>query len=73
MIINAAIIAYNRIQISKLKMQVMRISDNVYYSNINNLITNILLSESLINFTKLNLLKLKYIVIKAIFNNNKTY
>ena len=71
--ISAAITAYGRIQISKLKMQVMRMGGNVYYSDTDSLVTDILLPESLVSSTELGLLKLEHVVIKAIFNNNKTY
>ena len=71
--ISAAIIAYGRIHISKLKMQVMRMGGNIYYSDTDTLVTDMLLPDSMVSSTKLGLLKLEHVVIKAIFNNNTTY
>ena len=71
--ISAAITAYGRIHMSKLKMQVLRMGGNIYYSDTDSLVTDILLPDSMVSPTKLGLLKLEHVVIKAIFNNNKTY
>lgn len=71
--ISAAITVYGRIHISKLKMQVMHMGGNVYYSDTDSLVTDILLPENLVSTSELGLLKLEHVVTKAIFNNNKTY
>jgi hypothetical protein len=71
--ISAAITVYGRIHISKLKMQVMHMGGNVYYSDTDSLVTDILLPETLVSTSELGLLKLEHVVTKAIFNNNKTY
>jgi DNA polymerase type B, organellar and viral len=71
--ISAAITAYGRIHISKLKMKVMSMGGNIYYSDTDSLVTDILLPESMVSSSELGLLKLEHVIIKGIFNNNKTY
>lgn len=51
----------------------MEMGGNIYYSDTDSLVTDILLPESMVNSHELGLLKLEHVVIKAIFNNNKTY
>ena len=46
---------------------------NIYYTDTGSLVTDILLPESMVNSKQLGLLKLEHVIIKAIFNNNKTY
>lgn len=71
--ISAAVTAYGRIHISKLKMMVMQMGGNIYYSDTDSLVTDIVLPENMTSPSKLRLLKLEHVVIKGIFNNNKTY
>lgn len=71
--ISAAITAYGRIHISKLKMNVIQMGGNIYYSDTDSLVTDILLPESMVDSKQLGLLKLEHVIIKGIFNNNKTY
>lgn len=71
--ISAAVTAYGRIHISKLKIKVMEMGGNIYYSDTDSLVTDIILPKNMVNSKELGLLKLEHTIVKGIFNNNKTY
>lgn len=64
---SAAITAYGRIHMSKLKMKVLEMGGNIiYYSDTDSLVTDILLPDNMLDSKLLGLLKLEYVVVKAI-------
>ena len=65
--ISAAINAYGRIHISKLKMDVFKMGGNIFYSDTDSLVTNIKLPDYMVNNKELGKLKLEYEIDKGIF------
>ena len=72
-VISAAITAYARIHINKLKLHIINLGGEIYYSDTDSIVTNIQLSGSLISPNKLGLLKLEHVCSEAIFISNKIY
>ena len=72
-VISAAVTAYARIHISKLKLDIMNQGGEIYYSDTDSIVTNIELPNSLVNPSKLGFLKLEHILNEAIFISNKIY
>ena len=72
-VISAAVTAYARIHINKLKLDIINLGGKIYYSDTDSIVTNIQLSGSLVSPNKLGLLKLEYVSSEAIFISNKTY
>lgn len=71
--ISAAITAYCRIHISKIKLLIENIRDKVYYSDTDNIVTDIKLPKFMISPKDLGKLKLEHKIDKGIFINGKTY
>ena len=71
--ISAAVTAYARIHISKLKLEILKQNGELYYSDTDSIVTNIKLPDSLVNANKLGLLKLEHQLDQAIFISNKLY
>lgn len=71
--ISAAITAYGRIDIYKLKMDIMKMGGNIYYSDTYSLVTDIKLPDSMVNTNEIGKLKLEHEIQKGIFISGKTY
>ena len=71
--ISAAITAYGRIHISKLKMDVIKMGGNIFYSDTDSLVTDIKLPDNMVSDKQLGKLKLEYEIDKGIFISGKTY
>lgn len=71
--IRAAITAYARIHISKLKLNIINRDGELFYSDTDSIITNKKLPDTLVSSKKLGLLKLEHELYKAIFISNKLY
>lgn len=72
-VISAAITAYARIHISKLKLDILNRGGELYYSDTDSIVTNIRLPESLVSPSELGLLKLVHELKEGIFISNKIY
>ena len=72
-VISTAITAYSRIHISQVKMKVIAIGGNLYYSDTDSIVTDICLSDSIISNNELGKLKLEYMVKQGIFISGKIY
>lgn len=72
-VISAAVTAYARIHITKLKLDILRKGGKIYYSDTDSIITDIKLSDDLVSANKLGLLKLEHTLDEAIFISNKIY
>lgn len=59
-VISAAITAYARVHISKLKLDILSQGGELYYSDTDSIVTNIKLPDYLVSSNKLGLLKLKH-------------
>jgi len=73
LVISAAVTAYARIYISKIKPEIMANGGEIYYSDIDSRVTSQNLPESLVNNKDLGKLKLEHEIEKAIFISGKTY
>lgn len=71
--ISAAITAYARIHISKLKLDILNKGGELFYSDTDSIVTNIKLPDTLVSTNKLGLLKLEHELYQAIFISNKIY
>lgn len=71
--ISAAITAYGRIHISKLKIDVMKMGDTIYYSDTDSLVTDIKLPDNMVDTKEIGKLKLQHEIKKGIFISGKTY
>ena len=72
-VISAAITAYARIHITKLKLEILRHGGELYYSDTDSIVTDIKLPDSMISNNELGKLKLEHEVIKGIFISGKFY
>lgn len=72
LVISAAITAYGRIHITKLKLEILRLGGNIYYSDTDSIVTDIKLSDNLIS-KELGKLKLEHEIDKGIFISGKIY
>lgn len=71
--ISAAVTAYARIHITKIKMYILYLGGEIFYSDTDSIVTNIKLPNSLVNKNELGKLKLEHIIKKGIFITGKTY
>lgn len=71
--ISAAITAYARIYISKLKLDILKNGGKLYYSDTDSIVTDIKLVDSLVSSNEIGKLKLEFEIEKAIFINGKLY
>ena len=72
-VISSAITAYARINITNLKLEILKQGGNLYYSDTDSIVTDIELHDSLVSSNKLGLLKLEYVLDDGIFISNKIY
>lgn len=72
-VISAAVTAYARIHITKLKLDILNMGGELYYSDTDSIVTNIKLPDNLVSANKLGLLKLEHALDEAIFISNKIY
>lgn len=70
--ISAATTAYGRIHINKIKLYILSLGGEIYYSDTDSIVTNINL-HNLVNNLDIGELKLEHKVKKGIFISNKTY
>lgn len=71
--ISAAITAYGRIHMAKIKLEILNKGGKIYYSDTDIIVTNIELPESMVNNKDIGKLKLEHKVKEAYFISNKTY
>lgn len=71
--ISAAVTAYGRIHMTKLKLYILNKGGNIYYSDTDSIVCNIELPTSTVDSKELGKLKLEHKVNKGIFITNKTY
>ncbi|KAF1828025.1 hypothetical protein BDW02DRAFT_620814 [Decorospora gaudefroyi] len=71
--ISAAITSYARIYISRLKLDIIKLGGNIYYSDTDSIVTDKELPNHLIHPTDIGLLKLEHKVKKGIFISGKLY
>lgn len=71
--ISAAITAYGRIHISKIKLDILKHKGDIFYSDTDSIVTNIKLDDSMVSPTELGKLKLEHNIDKGIFISGKTY
>lgn len=72
-VISAAITAYARIHISKLKLDILKLGGEIYYSDTDSIVTNIQLPNSLVSHSEIGKLKLEHVLQEAVFISNKIY
>lgn len=72
-VISAAVTAYARIYISKIKLYILSKGGNIFYWDTYSIVTNIKLSDNLVSSKEIGKLKLEHKVKKGIFITNKTY
>lgn len=71
--ISAAITAYARIHITKIKLDIIKLGGSLYYSDTDSIVTDINLPKHMVDSKAIGLLKLEYNIDKAYFISNKTY
>nr|YP_010692871.1 putative DNA polymerase-like protein [Periconia digitata]WCA44870.1 putative DNA polymerase-like protein [Periconia digitata] len=72
--ISAAIIAYSRIYIARLKLDVMNnLGGKLYYSDTDSIVTDVKLPDNMVHSTELGKLKLEHKVRNGIFISGKLY
>lgn len=71
-VISAAVTAYARIHMNKLKLDILKQGGN-FYSDTDSIVTDKVLDKSLLSFKELGLLKLEHEIDKGILISNKTY
>lgn len=71
--ISAAVTAYSRIHMSKLKLEILRKGGKLYYSDTDSLVTDIELPNTMVSSNELGKLKLEHKIDEAIFISGKTY
>jgi hypothetical protein len=69
---SAAITAYARIYMSKIKQDILNKGGNIYYTDTDSIVTDIALDNSLVG-DELGLFKLEYKIKQAFYISNKTY
>lgn len=69
---SAAVTAYARIYMSKIKQDILNKGGNIYYTDTDSIVTDIPLDNSLVN-DKLGMFKLEYKIKQAFYISNKTY
>lgn len=71
-VISAAVTAYARIYISKLKLAILSKIGNIYYSDTDSLVCDIQLDDTIVDPDCLGKLKLEHVVKKGIFISGKS-
>jgi len=72
-VISAAITAYARIHISKIKLDILNKAGNIYYSDTDSIVTDVELYADMVDVKSLGKLKLEHEIKKGIFISGKTY
>ncbi len=72
-VISAAVTAYGRIHISKLKLDILNRGGELYYSDTDSVVTNIELPKHMVSVNELGKVKLEHSIDKGIFIAGKTY
>jgi DNA polymerase type B, organellar and viral len=72
-VISAAVTAYARIHITKIKLDILSKGGKIFYSDTDSIVTDLELDEDMVNTKELGKLKLEHKVAKGIFITNKTY
>ena len=72
-VISAAVTAYARIYMSKLKLDILSKKGNIYYKDTDSIVCDIKLDNNIVDPNLLGKLKLEHIVKKGIFISGKTY
>lgn len=72
-VIRAAVTAYARIHMCKLKLNILSKGGQIFYSDTDSIVTDLKLNNILVNNKKLGKLKLEHSIVKGIFITNKTY
>jgi len=71
--ISAAVTAYGRIHITKIKLDILKSGGKIYYSDTDSIVTDICLPNNMVDPTSLGKLKLEHMVNKGVFISGKTY
>lgn len=71
--ISAAITAYGRIHISKIKLGILELGGKIYYSDTDSIVTDLELPKQMVDKKKIGKLKLEHIISKGYFVSNKLY
>jgi len=69
--ISAAVTAYARIHISKIKLDILKMGGKIYYSNTDSIVTDIQLSDNYVSNKELGKLKLEHEIKDGIFISGK--
>ena len=72
-VISAAVTAYARIYINKIKLYILSHSKNIYYSDTDSIVTDMKLGDHMVDNKEIGKLKLEHKINKGIFITNKTY
>lgn len=72
LVISAAITAYARVHMSKVKLDILSKKGNIYYTDTDSIITNIKLNDNLVG-NELGQFKMEYDIVKGYFISSKTY
>jgi len=72
-VISAAITAYARIHINKVKLYIIKNGGKIYYSDTDSIVTNIQLPADMVSENEIGKMKLENRLSKGIFITNKTY
>lgn len=72
LVISAAITAYARIHMSKVKLDILSKNGNIYYTDTDSIVTDIKLDDNLVG-KGLGQFKLEHEIVKAYFISSKTY
>lgn len=71
--ISAAVTAYGRIHISRIKKSILLMAGSIYYSDTDSIVTNLELPKQMVDNKALGKLKLEHFVEKGYFIAGKTY
>ena len=72
-VISAAVTAYARIHITKLKMYILSKGGKLYYSDTDSIVTDYKLPNEFVDSQELGKLELEYNILEGIFISNKLY
>jgi len=71
--ISAAVNAYARIHITRIKLLILKSGGKIYYSDTDSIVTDLKLPDTMVNKNELGKLKLEFEVSKGIFISGKSY
>jgi len=72
LVISAAVTAYSRIYMNKIKLNILEQKGNIYYTDTDSIVTDIKLDDKLVG-NDLGQFKLEYEILKGYFISSKTY